>query len=196
MPDFLCYADFGGPGRPELPTLLELKTLHFGSSTYGHGPCRCDAVDRRARALQGEYANKAREVDRRYCDTLEGDTGPVTTHLRSFGDVKGLVFGAWGETSPDVERLLALLARRGAALHWRALDCQDENAAKGILAWMLRRRWGLTALRECARLKLERLAFVGRGAGAAAERRLRSEPLHLARAYCGPTAGGPSGVCA
>ena len=37
---------------------------------------------------------------------------------------------------------------------------------------MLRRRWALTALRENARLKLERLEFVGRGTAAAAARRL------------------------
>ncbi len=43
--------------------------------------------------------------------------------------------------------------------------------ATGVLAWLLRRRWGLTALRENARLKLDRLEFVGRGATAAARRR-------------------------
>ena len=41
---------------------------------------------------------------------------------------------------------------------------------------------GMTALRENARLKIERLAFVGRGAAAAVGRRLRAETLHAARA--------------
>lgn len=44
--------------------------------------------------------------------------------------------------------------------------------AQGILAWMLRRRWGITALRKAARIKLECLEFVGRGAAEASDRRL------------------------
>ena len=44
--------------------------------------------------------------------------------------------------------------------------------ARGILAWMLRVRWGMTAVREAARLKLERFEFVGNGAAAASDRRL------------------------
>ena len=47
----------------------------------------------------------------------------------------------------------------------------SPTEAKGVLAWLLRRRWAITALRENARLKLERLQFVGRGAAAAAQRR-------------------------
>ena len=42
--------------------------------------------------------------------------------------------------------------------------------AIGPLAWLLRRRWGLTAVRETARPKLDRLQFVGAGAGAAEAR--------------------------
>ena len=62
------------------------------------------------------------------------------------------------------------------------MGCKDKDAAVGCLAWLLRRRWGMTALRECARLKLERLAFVGRGAAAAHERRQASMAAHASRA--------------
>ena len=62
------------------------------------------------------------------------------------------------------------------------MGCADLESAVGCLAWLLRRRWGLTALRECARLKLERLAFVGRGAAAAAERRQSSIAVRASRA--------------
>ena len=44
-----------------------------------------------------------------------------------------------------------------------------------MLAWMLRRRWAMTAVRQAARLKLARLEYVGRGAVAAAARRARAE---------------------
>ena len=182
VPDFMVHANFAGPGHPEVPALLELKTLHFGSSTYPVGARRCEAVARRARALPGEYAGKARAIDQKYCGTLAGDTGPVARKLRSFDDVRGIVFGAWGEASPEVEELMMILARTGATHLWRQLGCSEESAACGLLAWTLRRRWGMTALRENARLKIERLAFVGRGAQAAADRRLSASTLHAARA--------------
>ena len=179
VPDFLLYADWGGPERP---FLLELKTLHFGTSTYSHEARRCDAVARRARAVPAEYVTKARITDQRYCGTPLGELGPVSHQLQTYDRVRGLVFGSWAEASPDVEQLLGTLARKGAAHHWRELGCQSDATAVGTLAWMLRRRWGITALRENARLKLERLAFVGRGAAAAASRRLRAASYHAARA--------------
>ena len=162
--------------------LFEIKTLHYGSSTYPPGTQRCEAVARRARALPAEYAAKARGVDRKFCGTLPADVGPVEQHLRGFDPVRGLVFGAWGEASPDAEKLLTALAHIGAARHWRGMRCRDAGAAVGALAWMLRRRWALTALRENARLKLERLEFAGRGAAAAATRRVTGRAAHAMRA--------------
>ena len=150
---------------------MELKTLHFGTSTYGSETGRCEAVARRARAIQREYVGKAKTVDMKYCGTASGEVGPVARRLQSFGAVRGLVFGAWGEASRDVELLLSMLARLGAETHWRRSGCRDADEARGTIAWLLRRRWALTALRENARLKLERLEHAGRGAAAAAARR-------------------------
>ena len=62
------------------------------------------------------------------------------------------------------------------------MRCADAGSAVGVLAWMLRRRWALTALRENARLKLERLEFVGRGSAAAASRRAAGQEDNAARA--------------
>ena len=78
--------------------------------------------------------------------------------------------GDWGEGSPDVDRLLGILAETGSQRHWRAMRARHPDEAKGALALLLRRRWAMTALRENARLKLERLEYVGRGAAAAAGR--------------------------
>jgi len=177
VPDFLISA----PEGTSQACLAELKTLHFGSSTYPPSQQRCDAVRCRARTLDGEYAAKARSIDERYCGTPQGEVGPVRRQLQSYGSVKGLVFGAWGEASSDTHALLHTLARQGARVRWRDMGCPDEASAIGCLAWLLRRRWGLTALRENARLKLDRLAFVGRGAAQAADRRQRSELAHAVR---------------
>ena len=80
-----------------------------------------------------------------------------------------------------MEILLAHAASAGAHRHWRSIGCGDDGSARGILAWMLRRRWGMTARRENARLKLERLEYVGRGAQAAADRRSLASATSAAR---------------
>ena len=129
------------------------------------------------RALPAEYAAKARQVDERYCGTPSGQIGSVAQRLETFEPVRGLVFGAWGEASPCVHQLLAIMARTGAQHHWRAMRCDDPLTAVGIVAWLLKRRWGLTALREQARLKLARLEYVGRGAVAAAGRRMHARDM-------------------
>ena len=174
VPDFLVYA----PEGPNRTCLMELKTLHFGTSTYPLSATRCEAVRVRAGAIGGENAAK---VDERYCGTPQGEVGPVRRQLLSYGTVRGLVFGAWGEASSDAHELLHLLAKKGAQVRWREMGSPDEASAVGCLAWLLRRRWGMTALRENARLKLDRMAYVGRGAAQAADRRQRSELAHLAR---------------
>ena len=168
-----------------MPRLAELKTLHFGSSTYPSSERRCEAVARRARALQAEYAGKARRVDAQYCGTPDGQVGPVQQRLQTYGAIHGLVFGAWAEASPGVEQLLTMTAASGATRHWQSMGCTNETAARGSLAWLLRRRWAMTALRENARLKLERLEYVGRGAVAAAERRAVAGSRCAARARAG-----------
>ena len=178
VPDFLLHAPFDGPERP---LLFELKTLHYGRSTYGNQEARCHAVNRRANALPAEYAAKARSVDQRYCGSTHGTVGPVEAKLRSFEPVRGLVFGAWGEASPATHKLLSVMAQCGAQRHWRGMRCEDPGSAIGSIAWLLRRRWGLTALRENARLKLERLQYVGRGAAAASQRRALGFEAQAAR---------------
>ena len=168
VPDFMFTLALDGPER-EL--LFELKTLHVGTSTYVGGHHRCEAVARRARTLPAEYAAKARHLDQRFCRTPAGTIGPVEARLRTYDPVRGIVFGAWGEASPLTECLLSAYAQAGSARHWLDMRSRGPLEAVGALAWLLRRRWGITAMREHARLKLERLEFVGRGAALAADRR-------------------------
>ena len=191
VPDFLVCAAFEGPERP---LLFELKTLHYGRSTYRpQGMPRCGAVARRAGALPTEYASKAREIDRRFCGTPAGEIGPVEARLRTFEPVRGVVFCAWGEASPHADKLLTLAVHTGAGRHWRGMRCDEPSRAVGAIAWLLRRRWGLRALREAARLKLDRLEWAGAGAAAAAQRRRSAWDAHAARrrAQAGSLQSGP-----
>ena len=85
--------------------------------------------------------------------------------------VRSIVFGAWGEGSSDVDWLVTQIADFATARPARVrADCDDEDARASLIA-ALQRRWGLVAVRANAQLLLDRLAYVGRGAMAAAERR-------------------------
>eukprot|EP00973_Karenia_brevis_P092518 12412817-Karenia_brevis.AAC.1 len=120
VPDFLLRGcvEAGGALRD---VLAELKTLHVGVSTYPPSTERCRAVSRRAAAIQSEYVDKARALDQRWLRTLEGDMGPVENKLRSYGAIRSLVFGAFGEASSDVDWLLNQTAEcAGARRHGRA----------------------------------------------------------------------------
>ena len=184
VPDFLFTLQWNNAGPPRR-LLFELKTLHWGSSTYPRSASeRCHAVARRALQLPGEYATKAHRTDVSYCGTPVGDVGqgPVAQRLRTFDPVHGLVFGSWGEASPDVHRLLSSLAAAGAQRHYRRMGAQSPEDARGALAWLLKRRWAITAVRENARLILTRLEMVGRGADAAADRRRVQADSEAARA--------------
>ena len=44
--------------------------------------------------------------------------------------------------------------------HWRAMRCQDPEAARGVILQVLRRSWGMAAFRENARLVVRRLGRV------------------------------------
>ena len=152
--------------------LFELKTLHLGRSTYPNGArTRSAAVERRAAAIPSEAAAKARQLDRRFCGTAAGELGPVERRLNTYGPVRGLVFGHWCEASQHVEALLSGCAHSGAQRLWAQMRAIDPHDALGVLAWLLRRRWGMAAWRSAARLLLDRLEYVGKGSAPAQARR-------------------------
>ena len=102
--------------------------------------------------------------------------------MRLWENVVPLVFGAFGETSEGVETLVHALAEAGAERHWRRMKAKKKETAKGALAWLLRRRWGMMAVRENARLTLDRLAFVGGGGRASSQARSMAKAANRARA--------------
>ena len=64
------------------------------------------AVGRRARVLTEEFTKKARNLDRVYGGVAGGTVGRVQRKLVDFGEVRGLVFGAFGECSEGVHELV------------------------------------------------------------------------------------------
>eukprot|EP00973_Karenia_brevis_P057930 8064201-Karenia_brevis.AAC.1 len=91
--------------------------------------------------------------------------------MRSFGRVKAFVFGSWAEASDDVDWLVREAASLCVVRRRTAFMARDVDDEQTLLQCALQRRWGLAAARANAQLLLDRLAYVGRGAGPAAARR-------------------------
>ena len=148
---------------------------------YPRAPrARESAVARRANLLPREYERKAQLMDRQYGGVQEGVTGPVERKLSSFPRLQSLVFGAWNEASPDVHNLVHTVA---AARLRREQELQDDGGvarrrrmssegALSILTGQVRRNLSLVTARAQARLLLDRLQVLGRGAAEANRRRM------------------------
>ena len=78
-------------------------------------------------------------------EKVRGRRWPVARRLASYGPVRGLVFGHWGEASAHVEDLLSGCAHSGSLRHWVAMRAREPTDALGPLAWALRRPWGMAA---------------------------------------------------
>ena len=72
-----------------------------------------------------------------------------------------MVFGSYGEASRDVHTLIHVVAQRLATKHWRLLGARSQGEVHGFYVAQLRRRMGVTAVREFARHRLRRAAYVG-----------------------------------
>ena len=154
--------------------LHELKVISASRSRYKPGWDK-RAVDVRASLLPTEYTNKAKASDRRQNGTNEGEIGPVQQKLISLGDIRGLVFGNFGELSEDGHSLIAAMAdsrarvacsARGNNSFIKDEDCHHSNIMSGI-----RRKISVAAVKAQAFSLLGRLQQLGPGMRSAAGRR-------------------------
>lgn len=54
------------------------------------------------------------------------------------------------------------------------MSAREPHDANGSIAWLLRRRWGMTFWRSTMRLLLDRVVSVGRGSFQAGRRRVEA----------------------
>ena len=168
VPDFLL--SWG----PEMPDEFDELKCCRGASYYNAATVldRCGGVEKRARAIPVEYRRKARNVDIKFNDWDHAQgPGPVETRLNGYGAIRGLVFGARGESSKDVARLIKLTATIAAERRWRELGARSVGDARNAIMHSVRRSLGIVAVREAAKLKRERLGIVLGNGSAASERR-------------------------
>ena len=124
-----------GSRLPMQRWLFDVKTIFGGNGLYQCPRARDEqsgAVAERAHRCAGEYLSAARAADRQY--SAPG-TNPILDRLRSFGQTRGLAFGAYGEASPDVHALLTVAADGLAARQWR--DIGGAHAGGGALVHRL-----------------------------------------------------------
>ena len=176
--------------RGEGDVLCELKLQSACVSRYPRNPRPRDgtrAVDRRAEGLTQAYHRKAMEVDWQHCGTprppraLPGvpqpprQIGPVERRLSSFGNVRGWVFGAWGECSEEVHTMVQRLAKAKTELADTLPGHRPLFESKAALlsseVGYLRRRLSFTAVQEQSKLLLDRMQLLGDGAKEARRRR-------------------------
>ena len=102
---------------------------------------RCGAVSARQQSVTPEYVGIARRADRTHNGTRRNDVGPLEAEVKRHGRVDGLVLGACGEASSDVEQLVQKIAAGSAQRHWRGMDrrCHgsevDPRCAGSKMAW-------------------------------------------------------------
>ena len=150
-----------GAQLPMQRWLFDVKTIFGGNGIYQCPRARDEqsgAVAERAHQVPREYLRAARQADQQYS---AAGTSPILDRLRSFGQTRGLVFGAYGEASPDVHALLTVAADGLAARQWRDMGARTQEEARSFIVSSLRRRLGLVICREFARHRIRRVPYIG-----------------------------------
>ena len=96
-----------------------LKFIGAGVSWFPRGVTG-RGTDRRANGLPNLYKQKLALLDARFHGTQANQTGPLARKLESFGRVKGLVVGPWGDCSKDMHSLIKVLGETKVAARARA----------------------------------------------------------------------------
>ena len=168
VPDFLL--EMSNPTGVKENRLAELKVINCCLSRYPIGD-RGKAVDRRAGLLQGEYKRKARETDRVYGGVDQNAIGPVERKLMQYGEVVGLVMGAFGEASEDLHELVQKMAESRAVAVGLRRGNEASEAEIGMFVGQIRRSLSTTCVRAQAQCLLSRMNSIGKGFAEATKRR-------------------------
>ena len=145
-------------------TLGDVKTItccqgHYPNARFRHG-IRNDAVRIRQNKVTAEYRGKANKADRQYNNHQESGTGPVATKLASFGKVKGLVCGAFGEGSPDMHKLIANIVETAAIKRYQDMGARTSKDAIARANRFAYKTLGVEMMRSTSLLRVGRLGIV------------------------------------
>ena len=128
-------------------------------------------MDVRAGRLPKEYRDKARHIDRMYNAITEDQVGPVESKLNSFGELKCLVMGQFGESSQHLQELLVQFAEERAKNLSRSAGVALNSSHQALILQQYRRRLSVCAIRAQSACLLSRLSHFSEGARLGAQRR-------------------------
>ena len=167
--------------RMELPSpegvtyrLAELKIIGAVNKWYPRsGNCarRKRGVERRSGLLYEEYRKPLAALDSRFHGTQQGEVGPLVRRLNSYGQLQGLVIGAFQEGSKDIHTLLDVLADSQMKAKGLARGREGSNQERATILAGLRRRLSMVAAKAYSACLMERVSRVGEEHRAAAKRR-------------------------
>ena len=142
---------------PQSGQLADIKTMSCCKTHYSPTRFRDALANDAARVRQGkvhaEYRTKARNIDTRFNNHVDNRPGPVSLKLASYGRVRGLICGAFGEGSPDLHKLCDKIAECAAATKYQDLGATNINAAKSRASNFVYRAVGIEMMRGTAALK-------------------------------------------
>ena len=131
----------------------DAKVLHMPAAASRRGLTVGDRrvpVMERARSVPGEYEKNLRDID--------APDGRLLQRLRSYGQVRALAVGAFGEVSKDLAVLVhELVARKLGA------SPESQQASASVVYTRVRRTIGVAVVRAHAQLLLQGLVYCGPG---------------------------------
>ena len=121
------------------------------------------------------------KVDRQFCGAQVGEQGPLESRLKGLGELKGFVFGAFGEASKDVHELVqqlasARLAKAGLSKGKKGGE-RKVRGERSVVVGQLRRALSVGVVRAQAESLVRKLSECGAGAEKASARRRRTWEL-------------------
>ena len=142
-----------------------MKVVHYCPTRYAQARVLDRSVgccaDRRAEGVHGEYETHARVLDaRHHAGVADPERRPILTRLSTYPRVRGLVIGAFAETSADVRLLLRETAEAAAARFRRDAGATSATAAQSVYMSVYRRRWGAEFALQGARMRIARAYLV------------------------------------
>ena len=172
------------------------ETIHGGGTTYLSARARDEqsgGVLERAHHVSWDYLAHARRIDARLhaAAVLEAtragraappESSPVVDRLRVIAPVRPLVFGQYGEASPDVHAIISVAAEAAGRRSWARAGARTEAEARAFFTHAFRRRVGVGTVRAFARHRLGRVSMIGAPDGMLRARRARVQPAPEARA--------------
>ena len=162
LPDFRLELP-SAQGQPTYQ-LAELKIIGAVGKWYPRsGPCsrRKRGVERRSGKLPEEYRLPLARLDERYHGTQQGEVGPLVRRLNSYGQLQGLVVGAFQEGSKDLHTLLETLADSQLRARGLARGREGSNQERSIILAGLRRHLSMASAKAYSACLLDRVARVG-----------------------------------